>query len=242
MKKLLAALLLLALTGCFGESRVATSTSTPRSTANAAQNPATETRLLLGTRWEIAEFMKEIFGASTMADSRWSRNWTVADVVQQDIIDQPVSWGGSCDPYADVYPEPRDVGWAVWPSMPPNYVPPPRACKETKTSKESMLPSGSSSRMAWTIRACDYFASIDDALKVAVGKAGGNANAINTPPTDDEIRSAYDLFHPGVPLPPEVFSALKNVVTTANSKFPNSPEAWRFLIVTLCSSPSWQIL
>lgn len=197
----------------------------------------TESRLLLGTRWTISSIIDDIFGATTVA----SGNVTVKQVEQSFILDQTTSWGGACDPYADSFPMP-------YLSTRGDYTedkiekPSVRGCAEANQSQASLIPAGSTSRFAWTIRTCDRVISSDAAVRFAATQAGYPAgSAMTVAPNDNYIREVFDLFHPGVEMPDSSIVALRAVVNEAASRYPNTNEAWRFLLLTVCQSPGWQV-
>ena len=132
---LLTLLMALSLTACVNANRIA---SYKISSINGTTYiPATETRVMLGTRWATSGVIEDIFGASTVVQTKSGGvQVKVSDITRSQIVDQPVSWGGSCDPYQTVYLEPRESGFAVWPELPVGYKPGPKECVEKKTSKE----------------------------------------------------------------------------------------------------------
>jgi hypothetical protein len=160
-------------------------------------------------------------------------------VATQLIATQPASWGGPCDPYANSLLMPTLQSDSSVQRVVTTTV--PRGCSDPSFSQSAILPGASTSRFAWTIRACDRIVSSDPAVQAAATQAG-LTGSINTPPTDALIKSTYALFYAGVPITDDSFNGLKAVVTQAASSYPNSPEAWRFLLLTICSSPGWQIL
>jgi hypothetical protein len=204
---------------------------------------STSPTVLLGTRQVASSTLNDIFGSTTAVGNNAAHQaMQVSTVIQNDIDTQAVSWGGACDPYANGYAVPTDLhdGNGVQMVSPANNV---RGCVQPDLSHASMVPGASTSRFAWTIRTCDNIVSADAAVRNAATQAGYPAgSSLNTPPNDALIAAAYDMFHPGVPMPDTVLQALHDLVATANTKYPNSPEAWRFLMLTLCASPSWQIL
>ena len=228
---------LVSLMGCSMKSRDPASYAvTPKFNLDGPASP-TEFRIVMGTRTMVASTLEDIFGKTSVA----SGGLNVQDVTSNFVLSQPASWGGPCDPYANSHPVPhagRNGGLDMVIET-PNA----RGCSDKVFSQSSMLPSGSTSRLAWTIRACDRIVSSDAAIRFAATQSGYPANSsLNTPPSEQSIRSVFDIFHPGIALSTASFGALKGVVDEANRQFPNTPEAWRFLMLTLCSSPGWQML
>lgn len=131
----------------------------------------------------------------------------------QDLIDPNIAaFGGPCDPYAS-------------------------GCNGS-SSQASVIGVATSSREALRTRACERIVANDTAVNFAVSQAG--AMAANRP-ADGEIRRAYDLFYPGKNPTHEGFLALENVVASAESQGLAPLESWRFLFLSLCLAPDWQV-
>lgn len=204
------------------------------------EETGTQIQTMLGTRYLGASVLIDIFGASTSLNADANGAVTVQSLIQNDVLSQAVTWGGACDSYATAYAIPTQVSGSVKLLEAPVA---DRGCSNPGLSQASMMPGASTSRFAWTIRVCDKISESDTAIRNAATQAGYPAgSSLNNPPSDQMIAAMYDIFHPGVPMAANIQQALKNVVSTANSNYPNSPEAWRFLVYVLCSSPSWQIL
>jgi hypothetical protein len=223
-------LFLIPLVACTSGSNSSSSTTTTWPVVSSG----TQFQLRLGTRWMASTALQDIFGASTAATGA-----SVQTVATQFIATQPVSWGGPCDPYANslLMPTKQTDGSVqrVVASVSP------RGCTDSSFSQSAILPGASTTRLAWTIRACDRIVSSDPAVLYAATQAG-LTGSITVPPTTALIQSTYNIFYPGVPITAAVQTGLQGVVNQAVSLYPNTNEAWRYLLLTLCSSPGWQIL
>jgi len=89
-------------------------------------------------------------------------------------------------------------------------------------------------------RTCDQLVAKDACLNFAAQMTGA-ASATAAPPTEGQLSTAFELFHPGREPSPEVMQSLRNVADGANSQFKSAQAAWQMAFLTLCLSPSWQI-
>ena len=196
----------------------------------------TELRLTLGTRWMVSSTLSDIFGANTIV----SGTLKVSDVLKAFVLDQPASFGGSCDPYANSHPMPvldshGNVNRVI-------ETPSARGCTDSPSSQAAILPSSSTSRLAWNTRTCDRILASDAAVRYAATQAGLPASAALDVPNEAQIRASYDLFYPGIEIPSAALRDLQTVTTTAAGLGAGAGEGWRFLLLTLCLSPGWQVL
>lgn len=107
-------------------------------------------------------------------------------------------------------------------------------------SQAPVLPNSMATREGFRIRTCDLTAQTDAAIVHAVAQIK-NASTDSKPGTS-EVAKAYELFFPGHEPTQEVGEALKAVVDEATSDGQPPLEGWRFLFLTLCLAPEWQLL
>lgn len=178
--------------------------------------------LKLATKNYVASTLRQIFGDGS--------SHPLQDQIISKLIDAKYGsfGGGPCDPYAHT-----GCGLSSVPGL--------------STMGEAALPQVpaiATARMALTVRACDKLAATDDAIYFAVGliQATGvtGSTAAKTPPTDKQITQLYELFHPGATPSSTTAMDLSNIATKASLY--GAMEAWRFVLLTLCLSPSWQVV
>jgi hypothetical protein len=108
-----------------------------------------------------------------------------------------------------------------------------------QSSQGSVIPGALTTRFALVTRACDRILQNDAAVTAALAKIGGNATTFPIPTT---VAAAYSLFYPGRNLSAnDVGNALLDIAEQAKSQALPALEAWRFIFLTLCVSPDWQI-
>jgi hypothetical protein len=101
------------------------------------------------------------------------------------------------------------------------------------------VPSSLPTREGLLIRACDTVALQDGAITYAVETQ--LKQSVTNFPAGEQIDAAYELFYPGMTPSDAVRAALAGVVQTSRDKDFHSRDSWRFLLLTLCLSPGWQI-
>jgi hypothetical protein len=145
---------------------------------------------------------------------------TSIEATTQDLIGSRVGqFGGPCDP-------------AI-----------PNDCQQGGDSLAPMVPVANSARAALSTRACDKIASSDAAVTFAGAQAStSGTTAITTRnPNQAEIAAMYDLFFPGRTPNQEILTNLAAIATDARNLNYSYIESWRFILLTLCLSPDWQI-
>ncbi len=105
----------------------------------------------------------------------------------------------------------------------------------------SMLPGPSSLRFALVNRACNQIVQSDAALSNAAKLAAPEATT-NEAPNDAQIESLFEIFHGGRAPTKEVLGSLSTLVRESMSLENRPLEAWRFLLLSLCENPGWQLL
>jgi len=139
--------------------------------------------------------------------------------------------GGSCDPYV-----PGECPGTSAVNTPDSF--------GFSRSGESLLdsvPSLGSGRSALVTRACDKLVSHDPALLIAASQITGNGTGSPwAAPTDVGLVAAFQLFYPARTPSTEVITELRSVSTQAAQY--GYQESWRFVLLTVCLSPAWQIL
>lgn len=197
--------------------------------------------LKLGDRNYVESTLKSVFGIST----------TVTAAIQTFVRYQMDSFGGPWDPY-------RNTTEAIClrPGTTPSW-----GCINESTMQAPVTATATSLREALRVRACyrilNYDATLAEApLKAAVNQAQGrSADDMTTinwatiqAPTEAEIEAAFSLFQPAEEPGQDLVSALYNLTQQiASSTAPEllrirrNVEAWRYLFLSLCTAPEWQI-
>ncbi len=105
-------------------------------------------------------------------------------------------------------------------------------------SQGGVIPSALTTRSSILIRTCDLIMQDDYAVTYAASKVG----TIGVLPDRVAVQAAYDLFYPGRTLESAAaVDSLGAVVNQATALSMPPLEGWRFLFLTLCMSPDWQI-
>ena len=207
-----------------------------------------DSRVRLGDRHYVRSVMREAFGPSAEVATVLKRYIDPPLIVDKNqintspesISNQISMFGGPCDPA--VAP----------PHINPNVV----SCLNRSESQSTQLPVTVPGREALRIQACEeitqYDSPIYHAVALALGAPPQQATSQYTHPsqlplpTDATIDQAFDLFQPGEVPPMGVKSTLWEVVEEVDKLgIPSSNialEKWRFLLLTLCSDPHWQVL
>ncbi len=95
--------------------------------------------------------------------------------------------------------------------------------------------------MALVIRACERILSLDAVVRTAASQAMGMSAPSPLPEViEGDIAAAYELFFPGKAPSEEVVRELKTLSHEAQGDG-DSLEGWRFLFLSLCICPSWQV-
>lgn len=173
-----------------------------------------QTTIRIGDREHVASVLTNVFGP------------TAARAISENITRKPALFGGPCDVQAEsVQPDPAcgtaDIGAAIVPSV--------------TTAREGLR-----------TQTCDRIVQEDAAIRYAAAQVRDLPDgdfSVTEMPTIADIKAAYELFMPGRPLPDDIAAELKNgVVEGAKNSGGSTTESWRFLFLTLCISPQWQIL
>jgi hypothetical protein len=172
-----------------------------------------QTIIRIGDREQVASVLMNVFGPNANS------------VVSENILKKPAQFGGPCDymseaSQSDMNCQFDDIGVATVPSI-------------------------TSALEALRTQACDRIAQDDAAIRYAAAQAREVSDGSfiqSEPPGIADIKAAYELFRPGHPLPDDIASNLKTGVVGGAMKSGGSVEGWRFLFLTLCLSPDWQLL
>ena len=188
-----------------------------------------DSRVRLGSRSHVKSVLEEGFGP------------LAAPVVDQYIMKQPGYFGGPCDPMVD----------------PGNFLQGTlrrvASCNSRSDSQALVVSTSVPGREALRVQACEEIALLDGAIRyaatLALGGTPGDA-LLAAPggslqvPDDTLIRAAAALFSPARKLADESLASLREVVAGARGlEGVQDPalEAWRYLFLTLCREPHWQI-
>jgi len=107
-------------------------------------------------------------------------------------------------------------------------------------SDVSSVPKFSSGRAGIQIKACDRIVQKNSAIEYALREI--NAWPLVSNPRIDDIAQAYQLFYPGKQPALQVIYALLNISSEAQKNNFALIDSWRFIFLTLCMSPDWQLL
>jgi len=142
----------------------------------------------------------------------------VAQPITKQFVDgKYAEFGGSCDRYGSVKDCPANL------------------------SQSAVIPSALTSRSSILTRACEKILQNDLAVTTALSKIGINGTALPSPNVTS-IQAAYGLFYPGRTVNSgDVTSKLLAISDRAKELSEPPMEAWRFLLLTLCLSPDWQL-
>ena len=151
----------------------------------------------------------------------------ISNEVNENILSQQKLFGGPSDLYKD-----NNTDVLVSPA--------------SDSVLAALVPSSTSARESYRIQACNLIVQNDNAVRFA-GKQVRNLTSTSfmnhEKPTVGDIKYAYDLFSPGRVPPQQVLDSLKvDVVDYSSTAGMNAFDSWRFLFLTLCISPHWEVL
>ncbi|OQW49296.1 MAG: hypothetical protein A4S09_12335 [Proteobacteria bacterium SG_bin7] len=115
-------------------------------------------------------------------------------------------------------------------------------CSSDSDSQGSLIGPTTPARFAFVERACKKILQTDSYLNAGAMTALG----VTTTPTarlitDADIQSLYSAFNIGKSPSLEILASLRKVAEAATDKGLGNMEGWRFVFLTLCLSPDWQI-
>lgn len=174
-----------------------------------------DSRLRMVARTQVASTLRQIFGS---------------DTAQSTIIDQLISvqfagmGGGPCDPYASI----PTIGSED-------------ACTFGGLSQLPAVPGYNSIRGALVTRACNLLTVNDPAILNAVALSNPSVNPRQVLPADTDLVAVFSLFFPGQIPSEEILDAMRKIISSVKSINGTALDAWRFVLLTLCMSPGWQI-
>lgn len=142
----------------------------------------------------------------------------IAAVIQQEFLPEQFMLGRPCDPF-----ETGDLSGC-------NYL--------VSNIENVMLASSSAIREAARIQVCRRLLANNYVLANAISKVQGDQDT----PNDMSVIAAIRLFYPASDNALAVQSALLSMDETMAAASENVTDRWRLLFLTLCESPSWQIL
>jgi hypothetical protein len=113
---------------------------------------------------------------------------------------------------------------------------------ESSYSQQPLIGAMNASRQAYLIRACDRILQQDSAVLNAAALAQGLTSVASvSQPSAANAEAVYQMFFVGRTPPAEVVQGLLAVASTAQSKGLPAIEAWRFMLLTTCVAPDWQV-
>ena len=176
-----------------------------------------ETQIPIASKNITQDLLGQVFGVGTAQSV----------ILQSVVATQYTGLGGTpCDPYVP----------GQCPGSDPNNV----GTADAGTSLLPMNTAPTAIRMAYLQRACDRLSATDAAVSFAISQVTDESPL--SYPEDDDLKEMFDLFYTGQIPSADVISGLAGVVSAAQSQNYPALEAWRFVILTLCVSPGWQIL
>ena len=101
-------------------------------------------------------------------------------------------------------------------------------------------------RQGWVLRACEEITNSNDAITYAailIGAVTTNNNRkpiknVLATPTRQTMASAYGLFYRSTSPSDDVLTALNNVAVNETT---SNLEKWRYIFLSLCTTPEWQV-
>lgn len=201
-------------------------------------DPGTETLGVLkdfriGDRKMMASVYRDIYGPDSNTSTFWS------------LLYQVGTFGGPCDPMEGVLSN-------------DDY-----ACTYTANGFQfhtkvdsldyaaTMTPINNIRREGLRLRLCETLNMTDLTLKYAIGQIRNPAYATSVMsavlpaipmPTREDIRMAYGAFYSGEAPSTDVVDELEKLTVAASVTTPLSPkDPWRYLLLTICKTPGWQL-
>lgn len=173
-----------------------------------------QTTIRIGDREQVSSVLVNVFGPAAQK------------AVTENVLRKPALFGGPCDIHSE------------------------SAQSEPNCTFEDVsagpVPVVTSAREALRTQTCDRIVQDDAAIRYAAAQARDldDGSFIDSEaPGDADIQAAFELFVPGRTLPADALEALKTgVVAGAQKQSGKTAEGWRFLFLTLCLSPQWEIL
>ncbi len=165
-----------------------------------------------GGRKFVASKLRDVFGA------------TANDPVVRLVDNDAGNYGDPCDKYSRDFNGNQNFG----------------DCRDLGESQASSVGPATPTRQSLTIRACTKITQSDAAVINAVTLAVGSDATARTL-TAGDIQSLYDLFFTGRLAQTTTTTALKAIATSVEQKAYVSLDQWRFVLLTLCMSPDWQV-
>jgi hypothetical protein len=175
-----------------------------------------ESQIRLTNRNFIAAKLESVFGPSAKA----SIDAIVMNQAYHAVL------GGPCNSYSEISTQ-----------FPFNVTSPD--CALPAYAQAPMIPRASTARAALLTRACDRILSQDDAIFFALSQAlSSSVTGINIErPNQNAILETFKLFSPTRELPSLAQSAVMKVADSQAL----ATDAWRFVLLTFCYQPDWQV-
>lgn len=165
-----------------------------------------------GGRKFVASRLRDIFGATS--------NTIVTSLIENDAG----NFGDPCDKYSRDFNGNQNFG----------------DCRDLAESQASLVGPATAARESLVVRVCTKITQDNAAVTNAVTLAIG-ATAITRAVAAGDIQAMYDLFYPGRLAASTTSAALKGIATEVEQKAYATIDQWRFILLTLCMSPDWQI-
>ena len=197
-----------------------------------APEPGEQSRLQaprLANRVYLDAVFEDIFGVNTVTyrDS----GETEDSFIYRNIQSRAEIMGGPCDRWATGYYSPSNNPWDKRADLPKE------TCIQRANAALGMVPTQSVIREGWIINTCEILlennsgAGLDHAInRIFNGTGMQNPNA-------QTLQTAYQLFYPAQPLPTNVRTALQTVADGVSS----TRDKWKWVILSICMSPGWQV-
>lgn len=171
--------------------------------------------ILVGDREYLESVFLDVFSSPQASPDE--QNYINA-VIYQEFAPEQQMLGRSCDPLQD--------GTL-------------NRCNYSLTNVDTaMLANSSAIREAAQVQVCRRLLANDGVLAVVLGKIRGSQSA----PTDQSIAGMIELFFPVQDGAQDAKSALLELDRAMAQKPESLTDRWRLLLLTVCESPSWQVL
>jgi len=166
-----------------------------------------------GTRIGTREYVASVF------ENVFGESAEVSAIIDILVVKNITIFGGSCDNY-NTSKCPLTTGRARFDA--------------------SETPAAYPPREGLRVRACEEITNLDSAISYVVGEHL-DIPSVSTEPSEVAVRKLYSIFYPGQDPSSEVVDSLLAIATDAKQRSYPTKDSWRFIILTLCLSPDWQV-
>lgn len=177
--------------------------------------PVMSGQIVLGDQLFISSVYRDVFDSPSASAAAKT---FLQNVLYTELNKVQQSLGRSCDPLSDG-----------------NL----RNCQYMISNADTAMNAASSAiREASRIQTCRRLLASNEVLSNVVAKIG----QIQTPPAADTISAAIGLFYPANPIVQGAQTDLANLDQSMANGKETASDRWRILLLTLCESPTWEVL